>query len=125
MKFFVSGKVGSESDAKHVMDLLRYAGHEITFDWTALPHLRPYDKNVSASLNAAVLETRGVKNADVLVLVSHDSGLGMFVELGIALGVGIPVRVLTDKESRTMFFHHPLVRRVANVEELLKEFCTK
>ena len=122
MKFFVSGKVGHENDAKKLMDLLRKAGHEITFDWTTISHLRPYDANVAASREAAVLEASGVKDADVLVVVADDRGVGMFVELGIAIGVGIPVRIINNKESRSMFFHHPLVRQVKDMEEIFTEF---
>jgi len=122
MKIFVSGKVGSENDAKHVMKLLRDAGHEITFDWTSIPHLKPYDENMCASREAAIREARAVSESDLLVIVVHPQGVGMFVELGIAIGLGIPVRVLSGHQSRSMFFHHPLVRRVANIEEIVREF---
>lgn len=122
MKFFVSGKVGDDDITKTVMKTLKSAGHEITFDWTAIEHLRPYDKNASASREAAISENRGVKNADVLVIIAHNKGVGMYVELGIAIGVGIPVRVVTNVESRTMFFHHPLVRKVTSIDEVIEEF---
>jgi nucleoside 2-deoxyribosyltransferase len=123
MKFFVSGKVGNESDAQQLMSLLRQAGHEITFDWTTIAHLRPYDQNAKASREAALLETRGVKQADVLIIIANDMGIGMFVELGIAIGAGIPVRVVTtSKDSRTMFFHHPLVKQVTDINEIVREF---
>ena len=125
MKFFVSGKVGSDNDAKKLMDLLRTAGHEITFDWTTISHLRPYDVNVAASREAAVLEASGVKEADVLIIVADDRGVGMFVELGIAIGVGIPVRIINNKESRSMFFHHPLVKQVKDMDEILDEFSVQ
>jgi len=124
MKFFVSGKVGSDSDTKRLMHELKKAGHEITFDWTTIEHLRPYDKNTRASREAAVLESRGVKDADVLVIITHDRGVGLFVEMGIAIGAGIPVRVVTnDEDSRTMFFHHPLIKRVTDINQILSEFC--
>ncbi len=123
MKFFVSGKVGTEGNVRAVMKALQDAGHEITFDWTSIDHLRPYDKNAAASREAALKESRGVKDADVLIILAHDRGVGMFVELGIAIGYGIPVRVVTDVESRTMFFHHPLVKKVEILEQILKEFC--
>ena len=123
MKFFVSGKVGTEENVRAVMKALQDVGHEITFDWTTIKHLRPYDKNVVASREAALKESRGVRNADVLIILAHDNGIGMYVELGIAIGSGIPVRVVTDVESRTMFFHHPLVKKVDSVEQILKEFC--
>ena len=122
MKFFVSGKLGVEGDAIEVMAVLRIAGHEITFDWTAAPYLKPYDENVEACQKAAVIDSQGVKDADVLVILPHERGVGMYVELGIAVGFGIPVRVITNKKSRTMFFHHPLVKRVSGVQEIIEEF---
>ena len=122
MKFFVSGKVGDDDITKTVMKALKEVGHEITFDWTTIDHLRPYDKNAAASREAAIREACGVKTADVLVIVAHDKGVGMYVELGIAIGIGIPIRVVTKVESRTMFFHHPLVKKVASIDEVIKEF---
>jgi hypothetical protein len=46
----------------------------------------------------------------------------MYVELGIAIGAGIPIRVVTKTESRSMFFHHPLVKRVGSINDVIKEF---
>jgi hypothetical protein len=123
MKFFVSGKIGSNQDVNQLMNVLKAAGHEITFDWTAIEHLRPYDTNAKASREAALLEARGVKSADVLIVIAHDRGVGLFVEMGIAIGAGIPVRVITNKESRTMFFHHPLIKRVTDINQIINEFC--
>jgi len=125
MKFFVSGKISVEEDAREAMKAIREAGHEITFDWTTIEHLRPYDKNATACRDAAVRETRGVEEADLLIVLAHDRGVGMYVELGIAIGSGVPVRVVTNVESRTMFFHHPLVKRVSSLEEILDEFSSK
>ena len=122
MKFFVSGKVGTEGNVRAAMKALKDAGHEITFDWTKIDHLRPYDENAEASREAALKEIRGVEDADVLIILAHDRGVGMYVELGIAIGSGIPIRVVTDVESRTMFFHHPLVKKVDSLEQILKEF---
>ena len=122
MKFFVSGKTGVENDARAAMKRLRDAGHDITFDWTNIGLLKPYDINATASQEAAIKESSGVKEADVLVVIIHNNGVGMYVELGIALGVGIPVRIVTKEESRSIFFHHPLVRKVSSIEEVIKEF---
>lgn len=125
MKFFVSGKVGVENNAKSAMKTLQDAGHQITFDWTTIEHLKPYDKNASASREAAVQESQGIKNADVLILITHNKGIGMYIELGIAIGIGIPIRIITNVESRSMFFHHPLIKKVNNIDEVIKEFSTK
>lgn len=123
MKFFVSGKAGDDGATKALMEALRNSGHEITFDWTTIEHLRPYDKNAIACRETAISESCGVEKADVLVIVAHDKGVGMYVELGIAIGVGIPIRVVTKVESRTMFFHHPLVKKVSTIDEVVEEFA--
>jgi hypothetical protein len=122
VKFFVSGKVGADEKVREIIKRLKEAGHVITFDWTGIPHLRPYDENALEARRAAELEAHGVREADVVVIVPHRNGVGLYVELGIAIGSGIPVRVISEGESRTMFFHHPLVRRVDNIEEVIAEF---
>jgi hypothetical protein len=118
MKLFVSGKIGAEADPAALMRLLQSYGHEVTFDWTTIPHLRPYEENAEASARAAALELAGVQDADVLVLVSHDRGVGMFVELGAALALGKPVVAVARPPARTMFFFHPLVSCVPGVDEV-------
>ena len=124
MKFFVSGKIGVEGDAKDVMEALRNAGHEITFDWIGLPHLKPYDDNPNDCGIAAIVDCDGVKEADVLVIIPHVRGVGMFVEFGMAIACGIPIRVIVNPwlRSCTMFFYHPLVKRVSGVQEIIEEF---
>lgn len=122
MKFFVSGKLGLEERAREAMNALRDAGHQITFDWTSIGHLRPYDENILACREAAVRECNGVKEANVLVIIAHNEGVGMYVELGMAIGVGIPVRVVTSEESPSVFLHHPLVKKVNSIREVIAEF---
>lgn len=120
MKVFVSGKIGSQGEVEYLMESLRGRGHEITFDWTTIEHLRPYEDNEEASEAAAVKETAGVASADVLILVSHQRGVGMFVELGVALALEKPVIVVTSGTPRTMFFFHPLVERVSTTDEVFE-----
>jgi nucleoside 2-deoxyribosyltransferase len=122
MRFFVSGKFGAEKKAKEAMRALQNVGHEITLDWTKFGDLRPYDRNSSTSREAAIAEAKGIREADVLVIMADSEGVGMYIELGIAIGLEIPIRVIPDIESYTIFFHHPLVKRVKNIEEVIKEF---
>jgi len=119
MKIFIAGKVGEEEVAREAMNMLSQAGHEISFDWTTIPHLKPYDENSEASQQAALLESRGVLESDALVLLAHDKGVGMYVELGMAIASGKPIYVVGTGSSRTMFIYHPLVRRVGTISNLL------
>lgn len=120
MKIFVSGKIGEDVaiQAAGFMAELKRRGHTITFDWTTIEHLRPYEQNRDASAQAALLEVQGVAEADALVLLSHERGVGMFVELGVALALAKPVVVLARPPARTMFFFHPLVQVVETPEEV-------
>jgi len=118
MKVFVTGKAGEEDATRGMIHRLMSAGHEITFDWTTIPHLKPYENNEKASREAAVLETKGVMDADVLVLLAHEKGVGMYVELGMAIAESKLIFVLGNM-SPTMFLFLPLVRRVKNATELL------
>lgn len=120
MRLFVSGKIGEEAEARRTMDQLEALGHQVTFDWTRIEHLKPYEANAEASADAAVLEVEGVKQADALVVIAHERGVGMYVELGVALGMGKHVYVVWPGSSRTMFFHHPLVKMVSSVADLPK-----
>jgi hypothetical protein len=123
MKLFVSGKVGAEAETRSVMTALRGRGHQITFDWTSIDHLRPYEENAAPSAHAAELELAGVAAADALVLLADERGVGMYVELGAALALGKPVYVVTAPPARTMFFFHPLVHIVRDTEELLRRLA--
>jgi hypothetical protein len=50
------------------------------------------------------LEARAVKESDLLVIVARHHGVGMFVEMGIAIGLGIPVRVISEQRAGACFF---------------------
>jgi nucleoside 2-deoxyribosyltransferase len=119
MRIFVAGKAGEEESARKVMQALIDAGHEITFDWTSIPHLKPYDQHHTESREAAILESRGLLEADAVVLLAHENGVGMYVELGMAIATKKPVYVIGSEQSRTMFLHHPVVQRTRDIRELL------
>ncbi len=120
MKVFVAGKVGEDDVVKKAMETIKLAGHEITFDWTTIPHLKPYDQHVEESKRASILESRGLLEADAVVLLIHEKGLGMYVELGMAIATQKPVYVIGGEPSRTMFLHHPVVRMAKDIGHALE-----
>lgn len=125
MRVFVSGKVGDHEDVKDLIAVLSQRGHNVTFDWTSIEHLRPYDKNAGASQSAAELELAGVRDADVVIVMVHPRGVGLFVELGAALALGKHVIAIVSGADPTMFLYHPLVMRVSSTNEALAALeCT-
>ncbi len=125
MKLFVAGKVGKEQETRKAMQIIRDSGNELTFDWTSIPHLSPYEDNEDMSRNAAILEARGVLECDALILLADEQGVGMYVELGMAIASGKPVFVIGGESAPTMFLYHPLVQRVKTVPEALSLLRTQ
>ncbi|WP_395739319.1 hypothetical protein [Prosthecobacter sp.] len=115
MKYYIATKL--ENHAKHnlLMHSLSMLGHECTYDWTK--HGPVYSHGLLRVREVATLETQGVLDAD-MVIVLWPSGRGTHVELGIALGAGIPVHFISDVDGHheataetCAFYHHPLVTR--------------
>ncbi|MEK9207501.1 MAG: hypothetical protein AAB922_03405 [Patescibacteria group bacterium] len=66
----------------------------------------------------------GVRNSDIFVLLTNEDGIGMYVELGMAImskihkGKPRRVYVIGNKLGRSMFFFHPSVRRRKTIEDV-------
>jgi len=123
MEFYVSGKVGAEDDVKTCIQHLLKAGHEITLDWTKIDACKPYDEDIVGNTKIANEMILGIEDADVFVLIPHSGGVGMYVELGIALGLGMPVCIITKDEFRSIFYCQPSVKILDSVDELIEEFA--
>ena len=135
MEFYVSGKVGAEDDVKTCIQHLLKAGHEITLDWTKIDACKPYDEDIVGNTKIANEMILGIEDADVFVLIPHSGGegcetyinvkwcIGMYVELGIALGLGMPVCIITKDEFRSIFYCQPSVKILDSVDELIEEFA--
>lgn len=85
MKFYIASRLENAEEVKRVANVLKAAGHEQTYDWTA--HGSVEDEGEPRMAEVALAETNGVANAD-LVLVLLPGGRGTHTELGIAIGRG-------------------------------------
>lgn len=93
-------------------------GHLVTYDWTALP-TGVRDWRVAEAMRQAVLES------DALVLAGWDDDmLGALIEVGIAIGGGIPVVLYAPRggaEPRSsLFWHLEQVSMASDLDELFE-----
>lgn len=133
MKIFVSGQIGDVDNIRNIQQRLIDAGHQITHDWT---RNETGDKMLAgdAAKLADIQETgkraksdiQGVIDADVYVLCTDNAkvGKGMYAELGAALALNstrkIPaVYILGTLNHMSVFYFHPAVVRLRDVEELI------
>ena len=128
MKIYVSGPVTDSHTVQKVQDAVLAAGHELTLDWSAdISFTEGYASQVERSARMAQDELDAVIAADaVLVVASQQDGRGMFVELGAALtradrGELKHVVLVGEIHHESVFYFHPLVQRVAAVEDWLAQ----
>jgi len=105
MRLYVAAQWSDRAEVRQVMGQLIASGHQITHNWTNLDQF---------SRLQAALDFQGVEEAEALVFVAnnpYDSTGGAFVEMGIALGRGIPVFVIGPGIDRNIFTLLPQIRR--------------
>ena len=122
MKYYIASKLENHAEHNRVRDALNALGHEITYDWT--PHGPVYGSGLARVREVAELETRGVLDAD-FVVVLWPGGRGTHVELGMAIAAGKRVVFISADERHHQattetcaFYHHPLVRRGREASEI-------
>lgn len=110
-RIYVAGKFEDIERVRAVQDVLKGAGHTITFDWTR-------DEDGFTAVQA-MRDMRGVLTADALVFVAYeDLGFrGSYVEFGMALMRGIPIYLIGTGADRCLFTTLPQVHR--GIEDLL------
>lgn len=122
MKIYVASAFQNQAEVHVVQELLRKAGHKITHDWTLrnASHLTPNTPEFFAFLEECGGEDfDGIIKADRLVVIAHPSMSDTKVEIGIALGVGVPVYVLYPERAHSVFYG--LVHKVDSIVDLLTQ----
>lgn len=122
MKLYVASKFENQKEVRSAIARLRAAGHTITRDWT---RGKTWDWNDQAQVEryaraVAVADAQAVADADAFVFLTYEyrTNIGAFVEMGIALGLGKLVFVVGE-QPRNLFYYHPNVRRVRNIDEVI------
>ena len=117
MKLYIAGKWEDRSRVSDIIRILRGIGFEITCDWTDHKY-----SDEAYPQQYCMDDLEGVKNADLYlgIFVADYHYRGALVEMGIALGVGIPVWLFGDKQDDCIFSHHPSVRKFKAWGELVE-----
>ena len=113
MRVYVAAKFEDQERVLDIMAILRHAGHTITYDWT---------RKEQISKEQATLDAQGVLTAEALILVAEQpyAYCGALVELGLALGRGIPIYVLgTVLDAKCIFMLLPEIYHVSSVQQML------
>lgn len=124
MKFYVTGRSNNYEQVQKAFEVIKSKGHSVTFGWTTLPMVKPYDENISKAAEFAVNGITGVTEADYYIIFSHEDGNGVFTEFGAALASntinGSPKIYAIGKANRwaAMFHYHPVIEWSDTLEEV-------
>ncbi|TKD70681.1 nucleoside 2-deoxyribosyltransferase [Pseudalkalibacillus hwajinpoensis] len=119
MKFYVASGFQNKAKVQQFSEQLKQEGFTQTYDWT---------KNVRASTEEELEiigedELKAVRNADFLVVILP-GGKGTHIEMGIALGLSIPVYLYSKEfpeptESTTFYYTSGVTRCSGSLSDLL------
>lgn len=119
MKIYVAGKYSDRDRVRYIHQNLKEMGHEITVDWTN-HDIYPNDATAERLSQFAQDDVRGVKEADLYIglMTIPFEYKGAWVEMGLALGKGIPIYIIGNAGDSCIFMHHPLVWKFADIQTM-------
>jgi hypothetical protein len=129
MRVYVADRFSHYERARRFMDALTIAGHTVTHDWTRTEEFGPDghpafgDKAESGIPKDRLAmhaedDIRGVRTADLIVVLADEVLTGALIELGVALAFGVRVWVCAPYRW-TIFWEHPLVEVLPDEQEAL------
>jgi len=126
MKFYVTGRSNNYEQVQAVFERIKKAGHEVTFEWTSLPMVKPYSENAQKAAEFAKQGIDGMVAADVYIIFAHEDGNGVYTEFGAALAShaiqGTPriYAIGKDNQWAAMFNYHPALEWFDSLEEVME-----
>lgn len=126
MKFYIASRVKDKEIVKEIHKKLLDKGHTFTSDWVEEKNIIPYKNHIK---EAEILATKcidAINNSDVFILISDETGAGMYTELGIALQLTqsngkLRIYVIGEYNNRSVFFFHNLIKRRNNLDEVFTD----
>lgn len=115
MKFYIGSGLQNAPQVRQLAQLLKDAGWEHTYDWTASLHT-PLSLDTLRALGKR--EFQGVKDADVVILLSP-RGKGTHTEFGMALAWGKKVYLCRGDGNTSTFYCLPQVHRLVGDTEAI------
>jgi hypothetical protein len=129
MNFYIASAINNKDNVQAIYDQLKKRGHEVTTDWTLTDDIPENDREKSSEYirSIAKRDFEGIRECNVFVLLSDPpEGRSMYAELGIAISMleasGKPrVYIVGPENKESVFYFHPIVRRVESFEDVLKD----
>lgn len=121
MRIYVASKFENTAEVHEAMEKLQALGHVVTHDWT---HESPGDlKGLDLEefmTECAIKDMYGVKTADVVLVINHPLGKGMWTEMGMAIAWSIPVFFCYPERATNIFTNLAGVETLPTLDEAIE-----
>lgn len=127
MKFYVTGRSSNFEQVKEAFAHIKEEGHEVVFEWTSLPMVKPYSENGDKAAEFAEAAITGLIAADIYIIFVHKDGNGVFTEFGAALASQVATgkpKIFAIGEKNFdwgMFYAHPAIVWKNSLEEVFED----
>ena len=121
---YVASRFNKRLKVKEIFSRLEKLGYSISYDWTNHKSIKPYEDNEELSRDYSIEDIKNSIQSDYFILLTSEAGTGMYVKLGSAIFSNIingkpKIYVVGNYINRSMFYFHPAVERIKNIEDLL------
>lgn len=128
MKFYIAARLRQKERVKLLISRLEECGYKNITPWLDDKNIKPYENNLDLARKYALRCIVAMRKCDIFILLSNNSGTGMYTEFGIALLLNIlfknpQIYIVGKYLSGTIFFFHPLIKRVNNINKLMQNFA--
>ena len=123
-KIYISARFNEKDNVNELSKKLSQLGYDIISTWISHKSIKPYEENQELSRDYSIEDINNSAQCDYFILLTSEAGTGMYVELGSAIFSSIvngkpKIDVVGEHINRSMFYFHPKVKRVENIEDLL------
>lgn len=118
-KWYIASRTKNKELVQEVKQKLEAKGHEVTFDWTQIGLLTPYEENIDKCQEVAEKITKAIETTDNFILISDKEGTDMFVEYGLALAHNKNIYIIGEHNKRSLMHLHPKAIHLKNFNELI------
>lgn len=122
-KIYVAGKWSDRKSIGDKINILEKMSYTITHNWT-LVETPQFGRTPEMRRLFADLDVNGVKDASLLIVDMTDPDYayrGTWTEIGIALGLGKEIWIISKKPSTNVFYHATGIIHFDSWEEVYSE----
>ncbi len=107
MKVYVAAPWVDRAIATAIAEAIRASGHQITHEWWRFENVPEGNRNDEFHRICAIVDSYGVRDADVVVLLNSSKSEGKAVEQGIAIALGKKIIAIGKRgEHSKNVFHY-------------------